>query len=191
MTRYLLDTNIISNATKPLPSQPLTEWMAKQVDDDLFICSLSLAEIYRGILEKPSGRKRRELEEWFKFPRAPSALPRTRIGFQRGGGTHLGTSHVPGHARRATEERSRHGRCGDRGGERLRCRYGQRKALSRREPPQSAPPSAISRLKLGPNGTRTAGTSNATLSENMVARDGVEPPPPAFSESKLTVIAST
>jgi toxin FitB len=58
MTRYLLDTNIISNATKPLPSRPLTEWMAKQVDDDLFICSLSLAEIYRGILEKPSGKKR-------------------------------------------------------------------------------------------------------------------------------------
>ena len=49
MTRYLLDTNIISNATKPLPSRPLTEWMTKQVDDDLFICSLSLAEIYRGI----------------------------------------------------------------------------------------------------------------------------------------------
>src|SRR5260370_13891392 len=79
MTRYLLDTNIISNATKPLPSQkPLTEWMAKQVDDDLFICSLSLAQIYRGILEKPAGKKRRELEELFKGPAAPQALFRTR-----------------------------------------------------------------------------------------------------------------
>jgi predicted nucleic acid-binding protein len=74
MTRYLLDTNIISNATKPLPSQPLTEWMAEQVDDDLFICSLSLAEIYRAILEKPAGKKRRELEEWFKGPEGPQAL---------------------------------------------------------------------------------------------------------------------
>jgi predicted nucleic acid-binding protein len=79
MTRYLLDTNIISNATKPLPSQPLTEWMAKQVDDDLFICSLSLAEIYRGILEKPSGKKRRDLEEWFKGPEGPQALFRARV----------------------------------------------------------------------------------------------------------------
>jgi predicted nucleic acid-binding protein len=79
MTRYLLDTNIISNATKPLPSQPLTEWMAKQVDDDLFICSLSLAEIYRGILEKPSGKKRRELEHWFKGPEGPQALFRGRV----------------------------------------------------------------------------------------------------------------
>jgi predicted nucleic acid-binding protein len=79
MTRYLIDTNIISNATKPLPSQPLTEWMAKQVDDDLFICSLSLAEIYRGILEKPSGKKRRDLEEWFKGPEGPQALFRARV----------------------------------------------------------------------------------------------------------------
>ena len=79
MTRYLLDTNIISNATKPLPSQPLTEWMAKQVDDDLFICSLRLAEIYRGILEKPAGKKRRELEEWFKGPEGPQALFRGRV----------------------------------------------------------------------------------------------------------------
>ena len=63
MTRYLLDTNIISNATKPVPSQPLVEWMASQADDSLLISALSLAEIWRGILEKPAGKKRRELEE--------------------------------------------------------------------------------------------------------------------------------
>jgi predicted nucleic acid-binding protein len=108
MTRYLLDTDTISNATKPLPSPPLTEWMAKQVDDDLFICSLSLAEIYRGILEKPSGKKRRELEEWFKGPEGPQALFRGRVlAFDEEAAL---TSHVPGHARRATEECSRHGR---------------------------------------------------------------------------------
>ena len=61
------------------PSQPLTEWLAKQMDDDLFICSLSLAEIYRGILEKPSGKKRRELEEWFKGTEGPQALFRGRV----------------------------------------------------------------------------------------------------------------
>ncbi len=51
MTRYLLDTNIVSNATKPAPSQPLIEWMAEQVDEDLFISSLTLAEIRRGVLD--------------------------------------------------------------------------------------------------------------------------------------------
>jgi toxin FitB len=79
MTRYLLDTNIVRNATKQLPSEPLTEWMAKQVDEELFISSLTLAEIYRGILEKPRGKKRRELEEWFEGPEGPQALFRGRV----------------------------------------------------------------------------------------------------------------
>lgn len=79
MTRYLLDTNIISNAIKLLPSQPLLEWMAEQTDESLLISSLSLAEIWRGILEKPAGKKRRQLEEWFNGPEGPQALFRGRI----------------------------------------------------------------------------------------------------------------
>ena len=79
MTRYLLDTNIISNATKPLPAEPLLQWMAEQADESLFISSLSLAEIWRGILEKPAGKKRRELEEWFSGPEGPQALFRGRV----------------------------------------------------------------------------------------------------------------
>lgn len=50
MTRYSLDTNIISNTIKPLPSDALLQWMAEQTDDSLFVSSLSLAEIWRGIL---------------------------------------------------------------------------------------------------------------------------------------------
>ena len=65
MRRYLLDTNILSNATKAQPSEPLIEWLGQQTDDSLFIASLTLAEIKRGILEKPAGKKRRELEKWF------------------------------------------------------------------------------------------------------------------------------
>ncbi len=77
--RHLLDTNIISNITKPHPSQPLLEWVADQADEDLFISSLSLAEIWRGILEKPAGRKRKELEEWFAGAEGPQALFRGRV----------------------------------------------------------------------------------------------------------------
>ena len=71
MIRYLLDTNIISNAIKPLPSKSLLEWMGEQRDESLFISSLSLAEIWRGILEKPAGKKRRDLEEWFSGAEGP------------------------------------------------------------------------------------------------------------------------
>ena len=79
MTRYLLDTNIISNVTKPLPSESLVAWMAKQVDEDLFIASLTVAEIGRGVLEKPAGKRRDQLEAWFGGPDGPQALFAGRV----------------------------------------------------------------------------------------------------------------
>lgn len=79
MTRYLLDTNIISNVTKPTPSEPLVAWMALQADESLFISSWTVAEIYRGVLEKPAGKKRRELERWFAGPEGPQALFAGRV----------------------------------------------------------------------------------------------------------------
>ena len=79
MTRYLLDTNIISNITKPAPSQALMNWMADQVDDDLFVSSLTVAEVWRGILETPTGRKRDRLESWFTGPEGPRALFAGRV----------------------------------------------------------------------------------------------------------------
>ena len=79
MTRYLLDTNIISNVVKPQPSEPLLAWMAAQRDDDLFIASLTVAEIRRGILEKPRGKKRAALDAWFVGPEGPQALFSGRI----------------------------------------------------------------------------------------------------------------
>jgi len=74
LSRYLLDTNIISNVTKPEPSESLVAWMAEQEDEDLFISSLTVAEIRRGVLEKPSGKKRRQLEQWFSGPEGLQAL---------------------------------------------------------------------------------------------------------------------
>lgn len=77
--RYLLDTNIISNITKPAPSVALLDWMAKQKDEDLFIASLTLAEIRKGVLEKPAGKRRNELEAWFHGPEGPQRLFAGRI----------------------------------------------------------------------------------------------------------------
>ncbi len=79
MTRYLLDTNIISNAVKPAPSPALAAWMSAQADEDLFISAITLAEIRRGVLERPSGRKRRELEDWFSGRSGPPALFAGRV----------------------------------------------------------------------------------------------------------------
>ena len=79
MTRYLLDTNIISNAVKPQPSAPLFDWMAAQLDEDLFVASLTIAEVQRRILELPSGKKRDDLEAWFTGEQGPQALFAGRI----------------------------------------------------------------------------------------------------------------
>jgi predicted nucleic acid-binding protein len=77
--RYLLDTNIIGNFTKPTPSGSLIAWMAEQPDGDLFIASLTLAELRRGVLEKPAGRRRDQLDAWFRGWQGPRALFAGRI----------------------------------------------------------------------------------------------------------------
>jgi len=48
--------------------------MSKQADTDLFIASLTVAELRRGVLEKPAGKRRDLLEAWFDGPEGPQAL---------------------------------------------------------------------------------------------------------------------
>jgi predicted nucleic acid-binding protein len=79
VTRYLLDTNIISNIIKPKPSESLITWMAEQADEDLFIASLTVAEVRRGVLEKPAGKRRDQLESWFSGPEGPQAVFAGRV----------------------------------------------------------------------------------------------------------------
>ena len=79
VSRHLLDTNIIGNVAKPAPSAALVAWMAEQADEDLFISSLTVAEIRRGLLERPAGKKRKELERWFSGPEGPQALFSGRV----------------------------------------------------------------------------------------------------------------
>jgi toxin FitB len=77
--RYLLDTNIISNVAKPAPSDPLLAWMAEQPDENLYIASLTVAEIWRGVLDKSAGKRRNALEAWFYGPQGPQALFAGRV----------------------------------------------------------------------------------------------------------------
>ncbi len=53
--------------------------MSVQRDEDLFIASLTVAEILRGVLEKPRGKKRDALDKWFSGPEGPQALFAGRI----------------------------------------------------------------------------------------------------------------
>jgi hypothetical protein len=79
VTRYLLDTNIISEVVRPAPSRSLLAWMADRADEDLFVSALTIAEVRRGVLELPAGRKRDRLDAWFSGPEGPPALFAGRV----------------------------------------------------------------------------------------------------------------
>lgn len=77
--RFLVDTNVVSEAVKPRPSPAVLEWLGAQPDEALHISALTVAEIRRGILEKAPGRRRRELEAWFAGSEGPQALFAGRV----------------------------------------------------------------------------------------------------------------
>ena len=43
--KYLLDTNIISNMTKPQPNKGIMKWFVNTLDMDMFISVMSIGEI--------------------------------------------------------------------------------------------------------------------------------------------------
>ena len=53
--------------------------MSEQADEDLYISSLTVAEIRRGVLERAPGRKRKQLEAWFSGSEGPQALFAGRV----------------------------------------------------------------------------------------------------------------
>ena len=53
--------------------------MSAPIDEDLFIASLTVVEVRRGVLEKPAGKRRDQLEAWFSGPEGPQALFAGRV----------------------------------------------------------------------------------------------------------------
>ena len=63
--KYLVDVNILSEATRPTPSAKVIEWL-RQNEANLSIDAVILGEIRLGILLLPSGKRRSNLESWFE-----------------------------------------------------------------------------------------------------------------------------
>jgi predicted nucleic acid-binding protein len=62
---FLLDTNVVSQFTKPAP-HPVIDWVLSQREDALYISCATLLEIRYGIERRATGRKREELELWLR-----------------------------------------------------------------------------------------------------------------------------
>lgn len=62
--RLLLDTNVLSEVTKPRPAEGVLNWLHGLDEDRTFISIVSIAEIRRGVALMENGRKRDALDEW-------------------------------------------------------------------------------------------------------------------------------
>lgn len=61
----LLDTNVISELMKSVPSSNVIEWIDQQQTSDLFITTITIAEISYGLSILPEGNRRNALEAAF------------------------------------------------------------------------------------------------------------------------------
>ncbi|KGF66854.1 recombinase [Hoeflea sp. BAL378] len=62
--RFLLDTNVLSEVTRPRPDARVLQWLDELDEDRSFISVVSIAEIRRGVALMDKGRKRDALNEW-------------------------------------------------------------------------------------------------------------------------------
>jgi predicted nucleic acid-binding protein len=61
---YLVDANVLSEPTKPVPSSKVIDWLSAN-EVNLVVDSIILGELCIGILSLQRGRKRVQLEQWF------------------------------------------------------------------------------------------------------------------------------
>ena len=64
MTRWLLDTNILSELRRPKPEPKVVDFVAKQALELLYISVVTLAEIRFGIEVLPDMTRRSDLNDW-------------------------------------------------------------------------------------------------------------------------------
>ncbi|WP_058195881.1 type II toxin-antitoxin system VapC family toxin [Xanthomonas translucens] len=59
----VLDTNVVSEAMKPEPNPAVRAWLNEQVAETLYLSSVTLAELFFGIVALPNGKRKKGLGE--------------------------------------------------------------------------------------------------------------------------------
>ena len=70
---FLVDTNVFSEKFKRRPNAKVVSWLAEN-ESELFVSTLTIAEIRRGIERLPEGERRDQLQQWL------ASLSRTMAG---------------------------------------------------------------------------------------------------------------
>jgi toxin FitB len=60
---YLVDTHVLCELAKPLPDGEVMAWFAKH-EPQLYISSISIGEIRKGLEMLPKGKRKTALQAW-------------------------------------------------------------------------------------------------------------------------------
>lgn len=63
---FLLDTNVLSEPTRPRPDPGVLAWLANADEDGMFVSAITIAELRYGIQRLTTGRRRTMLENWLQ-----------------------------------------------------------------------------------------------------------------------------
>lgn len=62
---YLVDTNVMSELAKPMPDERVLAWFHSN-QSRLYVSSISIGEIRKGIELLPAGKRKEALKRWFQ-----------------------------------------------------------------------------------------------------------------------------
>jgi predicted nucleic acid-binding protein len=63
---FLLDTNVVSEWTKPRPNGGVITWLEEADEDRVFLSVATLAELRHGIERLAAGARRKKLDAWLR-----------------------------------------------------------------------------------------------------------------------------
>lgn len=104
---YLLDTNVLSEATKPRPDKTALAWLEAH-EDLASVSAVSLGEIWKGIELLPNGRRRRggvAIQRWERVRDFDFQLTMRGLRLGRGGGDGIAQNLAECDGRAGREER--------------------------------------------------------------------------------------
>jgi len=63
---FLLDTNVVSESTKPRPNAGVAAWLAGVDEDSVYLSVITLTELRYGVERLAQGRHRKQLDRWLQ-----------------------------------------------------------------------------------------------------------------------------
>ncbi|PSB01482.1 type II toxin-antitoxin system VapC family toxin [Merismopedia glauca] len=64
--KYILDTNVISEAISKQPNQKVINWLKSIDSSQLYLSILTIGEIKKGIEKLPNSKRKEEVKDWFE-----------------------------------------------------------------------------------------------------------------------------